>query len=938
MSIPNYVRPQHTIRQLLDQTAAATVGRINAIVVGPQYQLARYGVQDLPAVAFNSAGQTVPWQWTDSDGVLQTATGANVDLATARLYAEGLEALVDSNVGAGAENVTVTAAEPNVIALESGNNWKGGTLFTGLQGRAVKVGDIIRVTPSSGTAYRRIVTGFQGKAIAAHVGTNVALDDQYFTNGSYNPSTVAVAATNVLSSPTGGTLAVHSAASAFDVQANYDRGPLYNGQFGDVFYVTVLGFSGNAVQVRVTSASGLYAKSVVTSGDYAATVAGAYVIGTGESEPELGGLAIKITCTKDDATLIGQTGSFSAVGVYTRVTSAANNSIKTTGTYTGAVDTKIVLRVTAANTNTGSATGLKVLVSDTAGLFTPTEYTLTDSVETTIGQGLKIVADLSGGSVTWLRTGDIFTIEAIAATRSTTEFDKLVLNGPAVDVTVSPLPTITSVAVYVPYTGEIASDSASDDAAWEASANGIVIDSGMSLYDTEAAAWLPFANGVGSLYASFRELVVPSATEGILTIESVSDITSQLGDITLENELAYGANVALGAAQGHRIYALRVGGTDSTAWSAALAKTESTDMVYSFGVISDQTSVFDVVKTHVLAMSTETQKKFRRAYVSTESPGEYAKITTDEDGGPLVASFAGTDNKTLIAQVTPATDFDQAGLVAGDKVRVPTGPNTYDEFVIASVDSDVQLTLTAGPAVVTTTAVQLWKADTPQSQADYVKSVSRGLGTRRVANIWVEGGTKSVDGTITPIPVKFVACEVAGLRAALLPQQGLTRTEITAIMDANPMYTRYSQTLLDEVAAEGTFIITQDVESGAIYIRHQLTTDSSNGSLYYEDSVGVNLDNISFAIKDLLDGYIGRYNVTPATVAEIRNKVWHSLDEQTRTDFDTAVGPALIGFEDLSVAADSALKDRINVYAQLIMPLPLNNIVTTLRASVDVSL
>lgn len=934
MSIPNYVRPQHTIRQLLDRTAAATVSRINPIIVGPQYNLARYGVQELPAVTFDTTQFIAPWQWIDEDGDTQTATGAYVDLATVKLYGEDLEAVVDANIGAGAENVTVTAAAPNVITLDT-NNWKGGTLFAGLEGRTTKVGDIVRVTPSSGTAYTRTVIGFQGKTIAAHVGSNVAMDDTYFTNGSYNPPQEATPAVTVVTSPTNGTLSMVSVAADFDVNANYDRGPLYEGAFGDLFYVTVLGYNSTKMQIRVSSASGLYSASVLESGAYAA---GGY---TFAADAELGNHSIKITCTQDDATLVGTTGSFTAVGTYYRVTSVANNCIVTSGTYTGTRNTKLVLRVTEANTNTGIATGMKVWVSDTAGLLTPAEYTLTDSVAQVIGLGLSITADFNNGDVTFLRAGDIFTTEAIAATQSTTEFDKLVLNGPAVDVTVSPLPTITSVSLNYPFTGEIEAGDALDGEAWTADASGITVQAALAYYDSDRVTnkWLPFVDAVGSVYASFRELVPPATNEGVIVVEATSDITTNFGDIALENELAYGLNVALGAAQGNRIYALRVGGTDSTAWSTALARTESTDMVYSFGVISDLTSVSDVVKSHVLAMSTETQKKFRRAYVATESPGEYAKITTDDGGFPLVVSFAGADQKTLIAQSAPWTAFDAADvLAAGDKVRVPTGDDTWDEFVIASVDSDIQLTLETGPATVLTTSVEIWKADTPESQAAYVRSISRGLGTRRVANIWVEGGTKDIDGTATSIPTKFVACEVAGLRAALFPQQGLTRTEITSITDCSPMYTRYSQTLLDEVAADGTLVITQDVESGTVYIRHQLTTDSSNGSLYYEDSVGVNLDNISFAIKDLLDGYIGKYNVTPATIAEIRNNVWHLLDEQTRSDFDTSVGPALIGFEDLVVEADAVLKDRINVYAQLLMPLPLNYIATTLRASVDVNL
>mgnify|MGYP001557956192 CR=1 FL=1 len=52
------------------------------------------------------------------------------------------------------------------------------------------------------------------------------------------------------------------------------------------------------------------------------------------------------------------------------------------------------------------------------------------------------------------------------------------------------------------------------------------------------------------------------------------------------------------------------------------------------------------------------------------------------------------------------------------------------------------------------------------------------------------------------------------------------------------MYLKYRQTDLDNIAAHGTFIITQSSNTGAVFIRHQLTTETSKGSLYYEDNAG----------------------------------------------------------------------------------------------------
>jgi hypothetical protein len=182
------------------------------------------------------------------------------------------------------------------------------------------------------------------------------------------------------------------------------------------------------------------------------------------------------------------------------------------------------------------------------------------------------------------------------------------------------------------------------------------------------------------------------------------------------------------------------------------------------------------------------------------------------------------------------------------------------------------------------------------------------------------------------LPNFFVAAEIAGLRSAVQPQQGLTNTQVDSITAAPSMYTKFNDERLNDIAEHGTWIITQDYEGGEIYIRHQLTTDSNNGSMYYEDSVGVNLDEIAYAINNVLFKFIGRRNATPGTVTEIYNEVFSILYQRTKADSQVTIGPALLGFNGLTVSIDDQFKDRINVDVNLDMPLPLNSIVVTLKA------
>ena len=173
---------------------------------------------------------------------------------------------------------------------------------------------------------------------------------------------------------------------------------------------------------------------------------------------------------------------------------------------------------------------------------------------------------------------------------------------------------------------------------------------------------------------------------------------------------------------------------------------------------------------------------------------------------------------------------------------------------------------------------------------------------------------------------------MAGLRSAVQPQQGLTHTEVRFVGSAPSMFTKFTEGHLDDVASSGTWVITQEYEDGPRFIRHQLTTDTDNGNLYYEDSVGTNLDEISYSINARLLHYIGKRNANASTVIDIYNDVFSILTDRTTAQTGIAVGAALNGFSGLEVKIDDVFKDRVNVDVDLTLPLPLNTIVVTLNA------
>jgi len=348
------------------------------------------------------------------------------------------------------------------------------------------------------------------------------------------------------------------------------------------------------------------------------------------------------------------------------------------------------------------------------------------------------------------------------------------------------------------------------------------------------------------------------------------------------------------------------------------------------------------VAQHCEAMSSWDVKRWRRAYVASDlTTGE--SIITDNGEGVEYAGSVDAVTKLFTIEEATDVDFVEAGVGANDVLRIDyTGDDTtnatYTTLTVSKVLGPKAILLKTAPSTnILDKHFQIWRGDTALAQAQYAANRSEQLGTRRAINVWCDSGTiVDTNGDTVVVENIFLAAEIAGLRSAALPHQGLTRTEITSVSEAPLMYTKYTDAELDIAAAAGVFIITQDLEDGDVYIRHQLTTQVGKGSLYYEDSVGTNLDEISFGVADIVEGYIGKHNATPSTVTTIRNRIQEFLHNKSRADRTVIIGPQIINFlnEDLDVGIDNTLRDRINVKANLTLPLPLNVIVVELFGGV----
>lgn len=819
MAINNYIRPMLEVYQQLEVTVQLTQDRMAACIVGADYDLYRYGYEDLkpitPMTLLTDGSQEIPLDY-EQDPTYEYI----LDKSSLKLYAEGLLA----PFGVNDENITdyaksgyhVDASDPFVLRAPTGKlfAWTGTTVpegkTTALGGKfEVAIGDTVGIWKSDNTAmaslYRSgIVTDLVGAVIPANAAAPTV------TNASH------ITATSV------------SKMATLQVAAD------------TTFQVAVTAVDSTKATCQITDSAGLST--------------------TKTQEVTLG--------TSPTTIVLGDTG------VSLKATFGANTE----------KGDAVYVVVTAPSVSTTEFDGIRLS-------NTPVEL----SKWNTYKQGATSAQSLT------LRCFKAFT-------------------GWVKDVSVSDVATdaTTGAATKVTWTGQPK----------------------LSISDSDGTKTdFMFASGYGSLYQQFRVMLSPAETEDVFTITSVADIQKYFGTVAVENDLAYGCAAALQGSAGRAVYALRVRNNTPAAYTAALNKVETNASTYSFAILSEDMDVLEATAEYVEKRSSPEAKKWCRALCGIDSPGEYTLASLDGKGNPIQAAIVkpSTGNYYML-ELADGIELDfRAIMLNGAVVSVNPGDkielaSTGARYTIERVSSAGVLLLSDGPADnIESAYIRIIKSDSPTNAGEYVASVAERLNNRRFTVVFCDKGTVSdVDANgnyrTVIVPNKFLAASVAGIASAVVPQAPITRTEVPAVTAAVRMYTLYTQLELDNIAKHGVLIVTQDTKNQPCYIRHQLTTETDKGSLYYEESCTRNLDNISYAVVDILEQYIGKSNVTPSALRSIMTSVTNTLASFTQDSPNDLIGPSLVNWTDLTVEQDPVFKDRVIVRVKLYLPLPLNNI------------
>ena len=361
---------------------------------------------------------------------------------------------------------------------------------------------------------------------------------------------------------------------------------------------------------------------------------------------------------------------------------------------------------------------------------------------------------------------------------------------------------------------------------------------------------------------------VTTATTAIGSCTSDVDVENQLGPIVPTNPLALGVHFALQNSSGAAVYYAAVASEDLTGFGTALQLAQKSNAYYA---------IVPVYSTTLISADT-------------------------------TGATRGGINQAMISHVNAMSSPQQAKWrVTWLNTPLPSG-----------------ITTPVVPGTASASATTNYIAALPTSGD--VEGASDNSGPRRVHNVFpyqFSVGSTTYDGC-------FLAAALAGLRSGSVPHQSLTNTQILLDNGTVPIVTQqFAETDLDNMAAAGVWIATQDSTGGAVYTRHQLTGDATNLN-YREDSVTANVDNISYALQAALAPFKGIYNISPAAVLKIRAAVDTELSYLASNTYTERAGNQLISYTIVNIAQDATFKDQVNVTIQLQVPYPMNYVVVKL--------
>ena len=417
----------------------------------------------------------------------------------------------------------------------------------------------------------------------------------------------------------------------------------------------------------------------------------------------------------------------------------------------------------------------------------------------------------------------------------------------------------------------------------------------------------------------------------VLTINDVTDLADQLGEISSDNPLAYGVSLALANSGGTAVHAIAIDPrlSESVAYTQA-SELAQAQKIYALAILTDSLSIAAVYKNHVNAMSLPSSGNWRVVLTNCALPDEdylYGKPgSADGDDADLIPDLLkkvdvqGTVVNLEQGESAPlAVPGDYLKAIILDGEGNPTDSYLKSDTISGNSGSIITLTSAdwtdengdAATAPVGDAYIYIARPATKQGQAEWVAAQAQTWSDKR---LWMFPGEVSIpnaEGLDEVLPGYYLMAALAGFISGTPAQQPITNITLAGISDLQHGNFYFTEQQLNIMAEQGTLLYAQQAQGTTPYCRHGLTTDVS--VLEYREVLKVkNWDYLSYYYKNILDPFIGTWNITPDTLQTIRQTVI-SASESLLTRKLPKIGAPLLSYNINTLEQSTTSADAIEL-------------------------
>lgn len=357
------------------------------------------------------------------------------------------------------------------------------------------------------------------------------------------------------------------------------------------------------------------------------------------------------------------------------------------------------------------------------------------------------------------------------------------------------------------------------------------------------------------------------------------------------------------------------------------------------------------------------------ALAAAGPPAEWtiAPIATISDGTGVAGSLVAPITAVTVARqattrrpfrkiINATSTFITDGVHATDLLQVPNPISGTDyttnapyPYTVAYVPNENDVILDATTAhkddVIATNLedgdstlkFRIQRTLTKNDQVDELVVISQSFNSRRVILVWPDSvmvagltdGSKPRAIADEPEladaqPGYYLGATVGGMTAGLPSHQGFTNLGIAGVDRIYHSTGYFSDSQITEVSDGGWFVFGQESPNALPACIHQLTTDTDTLETG-EYSLVKNFDFIALFFQDILDDFLGVYNINDETISFLKQAMITGIDLLKLRKY-AKIGSPINDASITSLGPSSAAEDRVEAYMTLDMPKPLNRI------------